>query len=118
MMTWSWIFVFLLLASLIGIGIVSLTRKRAIQSSSDNDWSLGECHEITNPDRTVKEQCSLSIKTMMQGILCFGQPGAGKSESFSLGYVEFVRKSLGKGMAFFDLDHFAGAHSDISVGRL
>ena len=102
MMTWSWLFVFLLSVSLVGIGIVALSRKQAIQSLSDNDWLLGECHEITNPDRPVKEQCSLSIKTMMQGILCFGQPGAGKSESFSLGYVEYVRKSLGKGMAFFD----------------
>ncbi|PCH58883.1 MAG: hypothetical protein COC14_00190 [Burkholderiaceae bacterium] len=102
MLTWSWLFVFMLLAAVAGMGLIALTRKRAIQSSNDNDWALGECHEITNPDRPVKEPCSLSIKTMMQGILCFGQPGAGKSESFSLGYVEFVRKTLGKGMAFFD----------------
>ena len=101
-LTWSWLFVFLLLVSIIAMGIVAMLRKQAIQSSGDDDWLLGECHEITNPDRPVKEPCSLSIKTMMQGILCFGQPGAGKSESFSLGYVEFVRKTLGKGMAFFD----------------
>ena len=102
MMIWSWLFVFLLLASIIGMGLVALMRKQVIQSSNKDDWSLGECYEITNPDRPIKEPCSLSIKTMMQGILCFGQPGAGKSESFSLGYVEYVKKSLGKGMAFFD----------------
>ncbi len=102
MVTWSWLFVFLIVAALGGIGLVVLSRQQTIQSLSNDDWSLGMCHEITNPDRPIKEQCTLSIKTLMQGILCFGQPGAGKSESFSLGYVEYVRKSLGKGMAFFD----------------
>jgi len=102
MLTWSWSFVVLLLVALLGIALIVLTRKTAIVSTTSDDWALGECLEITNPDRPIKEPCSLSIKTLMQGILCFGQPGAGKSESFSLGYVQYVKTRLGKGMAFFD----------------
>ena len=102
MLSWSWSFVVLLLVALSGIAVIVLTRKTAIVSTTNDDWALGECLEITSPDRPIRESCSLSIKTLMQGILCFGQPGAGKSESFSLGYVQYVKTRLGKGMAFFD----------------
>jgi hypothetical protein len=102
MFTWSWMFVFYALAAIAGIAILIITRPEPIQAQAGNDWMLGEALEITNPDRPGKEPCSLSIKTLMQGVLCFGQPGAGKSESFSLGYIEYVKKTLGTGMAFFD----------------
>ncbi len=102
MFTWSWLFAGVFIAATAAIILLIITRKKPIKAMTSDDWQLGECLEITNPDRPVIEQCSLSIKTLMQGVLCFGQPGAGKSESFSLGYVEYVRKSLGKGIAFFD----------------
>lgn len=100
--TWSWLFILLGLSALAAIAFLIHSRPEPIQAQASNDWLLGEANEITNPDRPIKEPCSLSIKTLMQGVLCFGQPGAGKSESFSLGYVQYVKKTLGKGMAFFD----------------
>ena len=99
---WSWGFVLLALLSITGITFLIVTRGKPLQVQGEDDWHLGEALEITNPDRPVKEACAFSMKTLMQGVLCFGQPGAGKSESFSLGYVEYVRKVLGQGMAFFD----------------
>lgn len=102
MFVWSWLFIFLLIAASAAMVILIVTREEPIKTINTDDWQLGECLEITNPDRPIKESCALSIKTLMQGVLCFGQPGAGKSESFSLGYVYYVRKTLKKGMAFFD----------------
>ena len=99
-----WSLWFLTVALLVAAFMILLLRQQSPSHAETlaSDWQLGEALEITNPDRPQREPCSLPVKTLMQGVLCFGQPGAGKSESFSLGYVNYVRNTLGKGMAFFD----------------
>lgn len=88
---------------LVGItASIALLFLKKPQEANNNSWLLGRAIEITNPDHPKKENAYLTLGALKQGILCFGQSGSGKTESFCLGFIEYVRKKLNTGIAYFD----------------
>lgn len=83
-----------------GTSVVCFRRVPAA-ADRDSDWSLGTGFDISDPAQAKKQPARFSLKTILQGILCIGQSGSGKTESFALGFIHYVRR-LGYAMAYFD----------------
>lgn len=108
-------------AGAVALGAVALARtlKRAPMIAATG-WQLGVAKELTNPDMpTTWPNAILTPKTLNLGMLVIGAPGAGKTESVMLGYLDALgRFAPNGGWAFFegkgDIDIYKKA---VSMGR-
>lgn len=67
-------------------------------------WRLGQALELTDPGRpSTQPDAVLSAKTLNLGVLAIGAPGAGKTESVLLGYIDTLTHEFPRcGWAVFE----------------
>lgn len=92
----------LLVISTVGIAVYLFRNSKNNQPGSEDDWVIGQGIELTDPNRPTKSIVSFSANVLKLGVLCFGQQGSGKTESFCLGFVDYIRNKQGKGLAYFE----------------
>ncbi|KAF0190499.1 MAG: Uncharacterized protein FD165_2667 [Gammaproteobacteria bacterium] len=105
---WFWRLWWLALAagvlSIIGLGVVLVRRRRRREIRTESGWSLGAALEISNPDvPAFVPEAVIPSPVLKLGMLALGAPGAGKTESVLLGYLQALPEhSPGSGCAVFE----------------
>ncbi len=82
----------------------ALLRKRQTHNAAAVGWHLGPALELSNPDRPehVARAC-IEPKILNLGMLFIGGPGAGKTESATLGFIKSMPEhSPGCGWVYFE----------------
>lgn len=74
-----------------GLAVLAARLARRAAPHRATGWDIGEALEITNPDRPVRMAATLDLKVLNLGVLAIGAPGAGKTESVLLGYIDALR---------------------------
>jgi hypothetical protein len=94
-------FLFLVLAAM--FALLRTTRKHKIRPA-ETGWCLGPALEISNPDRpTPVEVAVIAPDILNLGMLFIGGPGAGKTESATLGFINAMPiHSPGCGWVYFE----------------
>lgn len=82
--------------------VVARSFKRAVVTVKG--WELGTAAELTNPDLPTQwHKATLTPPILNLGMLVIGAPGAGKTESVMLGYLDALRRFAPQsGWAFFE----------------
>ena len=98
----SWLAGVALLLSL--AAAYALLRKRQTQKAAAVGWHLGPALELSNPDRPERiAQACIEPKILNLGMLFIGGPGAGKTESATLGFIKSMPEhSPGCGWVYFE----------------
>jgi hypothetical protein len=97
----SWLAGIFLLAIFVGMFLLLPKKQKQTQKAG---WNLGPALELSNPDRPVQvAKACISAKILNLGLLFIGGPGAGKTESATLGYIESLPgHSPGCGWVYFE----------------
>ena len=104
----SWLAALLLLLTLASMFYL-LNKQMAGQGESKNKavakgWNLGKALELSNPDRPTQiENAVIAPGILNLGLLFIGGPGAGKTESATLGFINQLKNhSPGSGWVYFE----------------
>jgi hypothetical protein len=102
----SWVAGGLLMVTLASMVFI-LSRREAGQGNTKNvvkGWNLGKALELSNPDRpTQVENAVIAPGILNLGLLFIGGPGAGKTESATLGFINQLKNhSPGSGWVYFE----------------
>jgi len=97
---WLQVLMTVFTVGLVAFFIVGRQRPRP----TDSGWQLGNACEISNPDRPVfVPAAQIPSKILRLGMLALGGPGAGKTESVLLGYLNALPEHApGAGVAIFE----------------
>ncbi|WP_035415910.1 type IV secretory system conjugative DNA transfer family protein, partial [Ferrimonas kyonanensis] len=87
----------------VGAGVMASKNQNAKSKPKKlKGWELCEGVELTNPDLPIPVQnVVLQDKALQLGVLAIGSPGGGKSESYSLGILDYYTKK-GSGWSYFE----------------
>ena len=100
----SWIAAVLLLPVLAAMFALLRTSRKHKSKTPETGWCLGPALELSNPDRPTRvEKACIAPEILNLGMLFIGGPGAGKTESATLGYIHSMKHhSPGCGWVYFE----------------
>lgn len=97
----SWVAGILLLLAL---GAILVLLRKARPASPQVGWHLGPALELSNPERAARvDDAIIAPEILNLGLLFIGGPGAGKTESATLGFIKAMpAHSPGCGWVYFE----------------
>ncbi len=100
----SWLAGLPLLFSLAAMFALLRTMRTQQTKTAEVGWYLGPALELSNPDRPAQvEKAYIAPKILNLGMLFIGGPGAGKTESATLGFISSMKEhSPGCGWVYFE----------------